>query len=352
MSGSVDPSERPHREVLAEAANAAGYAPSVHNTQPWRWYVSEHSLDLHADRARQLRVTDPDGRLLHLSCGAALHHARVALAAEGWQAIVVRLPDDANHDHLARVRLDTFVGVSPAAMRLYQAALVRHTDRRPVADVPVPQEVLVTVAASMSTEDTHLHLLHADQVVELAVAANAAQRMEAADPAWRQEIMYWAGGSRAGGTGVPDYVIPAEQPQTTVPARDFGEPGTLPVSVEHDRQAVYGILYSERDDALGWLRGGEALSLAWLTATELGLSVLPLSGATEVAATRRVLARLVADLGHPLLVLRFGVADPDRPGPAHTPRMPTSQIVEIAAEPGHRADSAGSRPADDPTRPR
>src|SRR5690606_6798678 len=70
--------------VLADAARAAGAAPSVHNTQPWRWRVYPDRLDLFADRSRQLTVADPDGRLLTVSCGAALHHARVALVAAGW----------------------------------------------------------------------------------------------------------------------------------------------------------------------------------------------------------------------------------------------------------------------------
>jgi hypothetical protein len=55
----------------------------VHNTQPWRWLVGDHSVHLMADRARGVPATDPDGRDLLLSCGAALHHLRVAFAALG-----------------------------------------------------------------------------------------------------------------------------------------------------------------------------------------------------------------------------------------------------------------------------
>ena len=71
---------RPVAVALAEAAASAGYAPSVHNTQPWRWRAHPDRLDLYAARDRQLTETDPEGRLLLLSCGAALHHARLALA--------------------------------------------------------------------------------------------------------------------------------------------------------------------------------------------------------------------------------------------------------------------------------
>src|SRR3954470_7997744 len=73
-------------EALGRAADTARLAPSVHNTQPWRWVVRGDRLELFAVEDRQLREQDPEGRLMVLSCGAALHHALVALAAEGWQA--------------------------------------------------------------------------------------------------------------------------------------------------------------------------------------------------------------------------------------------------------------------------
>jgi nitroreductase len=67
---------------LVAAADAARLAPSIHNTQPWRWVVRGDRLELFAAPERQLHEQDPRGRLMQLSCGAALHHALVALAAE------------------------------------------------------------------------------------------------------------------------------------------------------------------------------------------------------------------------------------------------------------------------------
>jgi nitroreductase len=72
--------DRPLATAFAEAAATAGHAPSVHNTQPWRWRVHPDRLDLLAARERQLAAIDPRSRLLVLSCGAALHHAVSALA--------------------------------------------------------------------------------------------------------------------------------------------------------------------------------------------------------------------------------------------------------------------------------
>jgi hypothetical protein len=67
--------------LLSPAVEQALRAPSVHNTQPRRWRITPSGIELHADGDRHLAATDPDRRDLVLSCGAALHHLQVALAA-------------------------------------------------------------------------------------------------------------------------------------------------------------------------------------------------------------------------------------------------------------------------------
>lgn len=315
--------------VLTRAAHAAGMAPSVFNTQPWRWRVLPEWLELYADRSRQMGRVDPEGRLLTISCGAALHHARVALAAEGWEAAVVRFPDPEEPDHLARVSLGRQVGVAPAAMRRFQAAQIRHTDRRTLVDVPVPDEVLAEIRSAVEAEQNHLHVLHGDQVNDLAVAAGRADVLEAADPDLRAELAYWIGGRREEGTGIPDTVIPSGAPPTGVPMRDLGRTGTLPPGEGSDRAAIYAVIFGAEDTPPAWLRAGEALSAAWLTATMHGVSLLPFSAPMEVPATRIVLRRLLAGLGHPYLVLRLGLVDPTEPAPPRPPRLAPTQTVEI-----------------------
>jgi hypothetical protein len=317
--------------ALAAAAEAAGYAPSIHNTQPWHWRVAGDVLELHTEPARQLTTSDPEGRLMVLSCGAALHHARTALAAGGWTTDIDRLPDPARPTLLARVRVTGHTDADPHAMRHLQTISIRHTDRRPVSDTPVEVAVLDAVRGAVEGEQTWLHLMRREDVLDLAAAADRAQTLETFDPQWREEMAYWAGGVRSDGLGIPASAIPAEAPQTTVPGRHFGVHGDLQVSAEHDGAASYGILFGPDDTPMAWLRGGEALSAGWLVAIELGISLLPLSAAIEVDITRAIIRRLISGLGEPLLLMRLGHPDPDRAGPPHTPRLEPSQTIEIVA---------------------
>ncbi len=66
--------------ALVHAAGRATLAPSIHNTQPWRFEVHDGRLDVYADRSRGLPIIDPSGRQLAISCGAAIFAARLALA--------------------------------------------------------------------------------------------------------------------------------------------------------------------------------------------------------------------------------------------------------------------------------
>ncbi|MBO0870767.1 MAG: nitroreductase [Micromonosporaceae bacterium] len=305
-------------------------APSIHNTQPWHWRIHGAEADLHLDPSRLLDVTDPDHRLAILSCGTALHHVRLALAAEGWRSEISRLPDPSQPGHLARVRLTDRADPSPDAMQLVQAARVRHTDRRPVTATPIDERTMGAVLAAVEAETAHLHLLKRDQVLTLAAAAASAQEAEKEDTSWVSELAYWTGGEqRPAGAGIPDTAIPERPTETTVPSRDFGHHGTQPVSAEHDRAAVFGVLYGDGDDPEDWLRAGEALSAAWLLAEQQGVSVVPISAPVEVTTTRETIRQLLAGLGLPYLVIRFGVPDPGLPGPEYTPRLQTSQTVEI-----------------------
>lgn len=323
--------DRPLVTALARAATTATCAPSVHNTQPWRWRVLPDRLELLADRERQLGAIDPGGRLLTLSCGIALHHARTALAAEGWSVRVDRLPDPARPDLLATLTGTGRIEAPAEAMRLVQCMRVRRTDRRPVSDEEVPRPAVDAIVAAAGAEGARLQPLRVEQVLELAAAASRAAESEADDAGIRAELKYWTSQAAPPGTGLTSEVLPREQPQTTVPGRNFVTPGTLPIGPGHDRSAVYALLYGDDDEPESWLRGGEALSAAWLVATEFGVGMLPLSGVVENLSTRQELRQMISAFGYPYLVLRLGIPDPAHAGPPHTPRLPAEAVVDTSA---------------------
>jgi hypothetical protein len=164
---------RAGERALAEAAATAGFAPSIHHTQPWRWRLTGSILDLHLERGR-IAPADPDGRLAILSCGAALHHARVALAAGGWHVTVTRMVLGADRDLLARLRVTGRSPADPLSARLLSAIPARPNDRRLAIGTEVDPADLAAITTAGDAYDTRLHRLPPGQIAELAALTDHA----------------------------------------------------------------------------------------------------------------------------------------------------------------------------------
>jgi nitroreductase len=311
--------------VTRDLVSLACRAPSVHNTQPWAWRIRPDGVDLYADHTRQLRVTDPDGRNLSISCGAALHHLQVAASAAGWAADVRRCPDPATPDLLAEVRFHRATPTRLAADEL-EALRIRATDRRRFTSWPVPNERLESLAATVSRWGVlAVPLTDATDRFRVELLVSRALRVQARDPAVAEEQRIWR-----------DRRDPAGVPSTTVPDRETTDPshrsrfGTG--ALEDAGREVGGsdglVVLCDEDESLSWLRCGEALSALWLHATREGLSVVPLSQVVEVAETRAVLRHeLLGGYAHPLLLLRIGWQAIGRSQLVPTPRRPLDDVL-------------------------
>jgi len=317
------------RTALESAARASLRAPSVFNTQPWKWRITADVLELSADPARRLGVTDAEGRLLLLSCGGALHHARVTLAAQGRHAEVERLPDERRPDLLARVRVTGPAPLDPHAASLAAAISRRRTDRRAFGERRVSRATMARLGQLVEAEGARLHEVPDERVPELAVAVDEAADVEYFDPAFRSELTRWTHRPAWTGDGVPPSTAVAPG-HRRVPVRNLlpsGSPGLL-VGVGEDEGAAYMILFGAGDRPLDLLRGGEGMSALLLGATAEGVSAAPISEAVEVAWPRQLLRRLVPGDGEPYLIVRLGYAASGEPPPI-SPRREPRDIIEI-----------------------
>ena len=129
------------------ATERALRAPSVHNSQPWQWQIVDDLVRLYGDPNRHLVGTDPERRDLVISCGAALHHLRVALADLDVPTTTQRLPDPEDSTHLAIVRtVDGPINIHDAA--LADAIDERRSDRRAFREEPAQPALPVNCPGS------------------------------------------------------------------------------------------------------------------------------------------------------------------------------------------------------------
>jgi nitroreductase len=314
------------RTVLALASRA----PSVHNTQPWRWVVGAESLHLYSDPTRQLPNTDPEGRDLILSCGAALNHCVVAFAAVGWRAKVIRLPNPADPNHLASIELSPYPA-EPLDIALAAAIPRRRTDRRHYNSWPVPVGDIALMAARAARNGVTLCQVDDIDKLHKIVAQSVWDHMT---HDYLAELTAWSG-RYASVAGVPARNTPKSDPNAKIPGRFFAGPALeMPAdSSPADDNAVVLALGTRADDRLAQLRAGEVTSVLLLTATSMGLASCPVTEPLEVADTREaVRADVFGDSSYPQMLLRIGWAPINADPLPSTPRRELSEFVEWMAD--------------------
>ena len=314
-------------DALSAAVDRAMLAPSLHNSQPWRFTVRADGLDVRADRTRHLTSIDPSGRELVQSVGAALFNARVALAARGWAVDVQRCPSPDTPDLLAVLHLVD--GPSDPGLAVLDPLIPRRrTNRRTFdATVPTDAELRSFTAAAIAEDAVLVPVLTGEQHRLIARLTQEADAQQRADPAYLAELARWTNRTPAAGDGIVGAAVPHVDGSATddVPMRDFDTrgDGALPPSSGVGAEHTLLVLGTRNDGDEAWLRSGEALQHVLLTITRAGWSASPLTQSLEVPTTRlRLRAGLTWD-AWPQTVLRIGHAGPS----GATPRRQRADVV-------------------------
>jgi nitroreductase len=300
-------------DVLRQAAVRASQAPSVHNTQPWRFVLHSDALEVYADASRQLRVLDPSRRQLLISCGCALFNARVSLAAAGYDAVVERFPDPDRPDFVARLSLTAETTDWLPIAQLDDAIERRQSNRRRYSDDEVSPEVLADLGRAAAEEDSQLFEISAAE--HRLVAARLSQQADATqngDPAYRAELRAWTSDDPRRRDGVQAMAVPYVDAgsEDDLPVRDFDTHGMgwLPTATHSCVDQCLLLLGTREDVPGGWLRAGEALERLWLVATGHDYVISLLTQVIEIPATRELLRSELSLSMHPHVLLRIGRA--------------------------------------------
>lgn len=327
-------------EKLRFLVRYAILAPSGHNTQPWRFRLKDEvggaSLELWTDQSRALPVVDPDDRALVISCGAALFHLRLAARRFGSAGSVRRLPDPAEGGLLACVDLGGPHVPTPEEEALFAAIPERRTTRRPFESEPLPQPLLDALVDAAEMEGAWLAVeTELEQKAKLASLVEEGDRIQMADPAFRDELAEWIrrrGGSTGDGLtsyafGVPK-VLDIATPVFAAVLRhlDLGEG-----QGEKDRELAEVapallVLGTDGEGRESWLRAGEALARVLLRAQAEGVVAAFFNQPIEVPTLRSRLRAIIGPEGYPQILLRVGRAPKIDPAP----RRPAEDVIENA----------------------
>jgi len=324
------PQTMPQLEVVNEAVLLACRAPSVHNSQPWRWVSEGGGLHLYVDRTRWVHNTDHSGRESLISCGAVLDHLRVAMAAAGWQAHIKRFPNPDNIDHLASVEFSPRELVADVDRNRAEAILQRRTDRLPFRCPTFWARFEPALRGSVDGTAAMLDVLSDEVRSQLAEASQLTETLRRYDASYHAELQWWTS-PFALSVGIPPEALASTSEQWRVDvARDF------PARSDTDRRADLSVdgskilvLSTAGDTRAEVFSCGEALSTVLLECTMAGMATCTLTHLIELDESRDIVRRLIRERGEPQVLIRVGIAPPIEDLPAATPRRPLDDVLEI-----------------------
>jgi nitroreductase len=337
-------------ERLIEAATAA---PSMHNSQPWRFVarLADRVIEVYADPSRTLRRGDPRGRAVHLACGSALFNLRLAIAQSGCEPVARLLPSPRDPLLLASVRLAGPYRARPAERDLYAAIRDSRSRRVPYPRQPLPRGLQAALAEAAALEGASLRLLDQADALRILRRSAAADPDLASDPGYLAELAAWTGGLRhsqpgrsgprpAPGPGSGRPVAGQRPAGDAVGMRDIaagpaGSPRLRPLSDTGPQLAVVSI---SSDDRASWLRAGQATQRVLLLASHRGLQATALSPVLDMPEPP-LRAEPVLAGEHPAMILRLGFG---QPGPAMS-RRPVSQVTRVIPSPSLRQPAGAAQ---------
>jgi nitroreductase len=320
---------------LAWYAAVARWAPSKHNTQPWRFVVTADALEIWADSSRSLAATDPFRRELTVSCGAALHLACVAARALGVQPIVSVLPDG-QAGCLARVVEGPAWSTTTDDRALLAAIAERRTDRGPLDGDAVAAELPFLLQSAAAAEGATLRLVRgAGDRATLAHLISTADRLLRQRGVADAELARWLrepGDRRDDGVPTSHTRGHAASFRAEFVQREFSSSRSMAAQNRPDPdRALVGVLCTPSDRPEQWIAAGRALAAVLLRAAMSGANASYLNQPVEEPRIRAMLRDDLALDGVPQLVLRMGVGAHVPP----TPRRPVDGVTLNTA--GHLA---------------
>lgn len=316
--------------IIEKALLLACRAPSVHNSQPWRWVAKDGALFLFVDPHRTTPATDHSGREAILSCGAILDHLGVAMTVAGWKPTIKRFPDSKDPEQLAAVTFSPLEQVTENQRRRAEAILQRRTDRLPLGRPTYWGLFEPSLRGTFDDATIALDVLADEARPVLVQASQLTEELRRDDSYYHAELDWWTSPCVLA-EGMPPSTLASDRESWRVDvARSF------PIRSHADRRrevkadwAKILVLSTYNDTRMDVLRCGEALSTVLLECTMAGMATCPLTHLIELDESRDIVRGLIGLRGEPQVLIRVGIAPPLENLPAATPRRPLGDVLQI-----------------------
>lgn len=317
------------QDQLAFCLNYAVLAPSIYNTQPWLFKLREDSVEVFLDRSRLLPATDPYGREMTISCGAALMNLIVAIHYFGFESWIQYAPERDAPDLIARIRLGRSRSPDHQDESLFRSIRRRRTLRRPFQSRPVPRDLQRRLIWIASEHGCWVHFIETGPDREIVSGLiEQAHQIQGQDDAYQAERLsrigtgdvYWRNGKNAHSALDPSILKPVNGSKPELDAVRSWMDRDLELVNASPTLFVIG---SNDDGPIDWVRVGQAMQSVLLHAESVNVSASFLNQPCQIPELREKLREITGRSGPPQLLLRMGYGTSTSP----TPRKAVEEFI-------------------------
>lgn len=299
-------------DTMRNLIHYATLAANGHNTQPWKFAIRGHAIEIHPDYSRELPVVDPQHRELWISLGCALENLILAARTAGYAAEVA-YPDSTD---VIRVNL---ISDAPQPNPLFDAIPERQNTRSEYDGRQIPASDLDRILSLPIEPGVSLRFVTAANELETLVEyVNQGNLRQYADTAFVDELIEWLRFNKKDALAANDGLYSVCSGNPAVPGwlgRMFVA-GTKPQQqADLDAKKLRSssaaiVIASETEDKSAWVRTGQVYERLALQTTVLGIKSAFLNQPIEVSELRpQFQSALGLSTSLPQLLMRFGYAD-------------------------------------------
>ena len=296
-----------------QIASYASKAPSGHNTQPWKFHITDSTITVLPNLDVALPVVDRNNRELFISLGCAVENLCIAASYFGYTTHIIECSIEA-------IILELTKNALTIEDSLFHQIEKRQTNRNiyngnKISDGILQQLQSIPKENGIQFYFTEINTPFANTITQYIMKGNEIQM---ADIAFKNELLSWMRFNKkqvdATHNGL-SYLVFGNPPLPRILARPivslFLKPNAQNKSDRKkiDSSSHFVVCATQRDTIEEWINLGRTLQRFLLKVTEIGISYAFLNQPCEVAALAFDLReKLPVNKEHPTLIMRIGYA--------------------------------------------
>ena len=296
-----------------QIASYASKAPSGHNTQPWKFHITDGTITVLPNLEVALPVVDRNNRELFISLGCAVENLCIAASYFGYTTHIIEYSIEA-------IILELTKNDLTIKDPLFHQIEKRQTNRNIYNGNKISDGILQQLESILKENGiqfyfTEINTPFANTITQYIMKGNESQM---ADIAFKNELLSWMRFNKkqveATHNGL-SYLVFGNPPLPRILARPIVSLFLKPnVQNKSDRKKIdssshFVVCTTQQDTIKEWINLGRTLQRFLLKITEIGISYAFLNQPCEVAVLAFDLReKLPVNKEHPTLIMRIGYA--------------------------------------------